>query len=299
MRGEMNQHSEKSKIHHELHLLTTVKNLKEKSDEGGKKLKEKDIEIENLKELNATKDETLNALRQHFDDLKIQLENVCKQQAEIVPQFKKDIDNLKTFAERTSNMHFTLSDRLLQTNRNYNSTLLQKEYDKNKEVTKWNEMIKEVVEDDNKCNYLETLKTSINQYKETVYSSTYEERLENFCLMSPQGFFRDGIDFIRIGCPRNIDYICVKCFDNYNDFDKDFERKDEKRTCKVQNDPNVYSYYVGDCLHVVVALLCGDVFLLHKSNEEEKLHLPNGRKSKIDEFSNYWVHYSIVLYLPD
>ena len=74
------------------------------------------------------------------------------------------------------------------------------------------------------------------------------------------------------------------------------ERKDEIRTCKVRNDHSLCSYRVGDCLHVVVTNNNIDkLYLLHKSNEEEKLHLPNGKELKIN-ILNYRVIPSIVLY---
>ena len=317
MRGEMHQHSEKFKFHHEFQLLTTVKNLKEKSDEGEEKLKEKDREIKQLKELNTEKDETLNTLKHDIEALKSQLEDAGKRLTEMernkkqtsdlsnqTQQSKKfdklgdDIDNLKTFAERITKLNYILSEKCLQTNDHYDWTLLQGKYDEDKDVTQWNEMIKEVAEDDNECEYLETLKASINQYKETIYSSTFEERLENFCYFTPLGLLHNS--FIRIGCPSNIKSICVKTFTTYNDFNREIKRKDEIRTCKIQNDYGVCSYYVGDCLHVAVALSCGKVYLLHKSNEKAKLHLPNGKEVKINEFSG-WISYSIVLYFtaPD
>ena len=316
----MHQHSEKFKFNHEFLLLSTVKNLKEKSDQSEEKLKEKDLQIEQLKEMNIKKDEILNALRQDFKDLKSQLENVCKQltskmegneeqtnnrlkeinetqQSETVQfsQFKEDIDNLKTFAERTSKLHYTLSEKCSRRNNHYSSTLLQEDYDEDKDVTQWNEMIKEVVEDDNECKYLETLKASINQYKETIYSSTFEGRLENFCYFTHLGVFRYPL--VRIGCPDHIESICVESFGNYNGFEKEAERKDEIRTCKVQNDYDVCSYVVGDCLHIVlVGLLSNKVFLLHKSNERAKLNLPNGKEVNIDDIDEYRVEYSFVFY---
>ena len=314
----MHQHSEKFKFHHELQLLTAVKNLKERSDEGEKKLKEKDIEIEQLKELNTEKDETLNSLKNDIEALKSQLEDACKrltemernkkqtndlvnltQQSKKVDKFEDDIDNLKTFAERISKLHYTLSEKCLRRNDHYYSTLLQEDYDEDEDVTQWNEMIKEVVENDNECEYLQTLKASMNQYKETIYSSTYEERLNNFCYFTPLGVY--CYPLIRIGCSDHIESICVKIFEYYDDFEKDqkeLERKDEIITGKVRNEFDVCSYYVGRCLHVAVALSCGKVFLLHKSNEEEKLELPNGKEVKI-YILNYQVNYSFVLYYYD
>ena len=241
MRGEMHQHSEKFKFHHELQLLTTVKNLKEKSDEAEEKLKEKDIEIKQLKELNTEKDKTLSSLKHDIGDLKRQLKNAGKrltemernkiqtndlvnltQQSKKFDKFDEDIDNLKTFAKRISKLHYTLSEKWLRTNYHHSSTLLQEKYDKDKDVTQWNELIKEVVEDDNKCQYLETLKASMNRCKETIYSSTYEERFKNFCYFTPLGIF--CYPFIRIGfgSPYN-KFICVKSFGNYSDFEKELE----------------------------------------------------------------------------
>ena len=310
----MHQHSEKFKFHHELQLLTAVKNLKERSDEGEKKLKEKDIEIEQLKELNTEKDETLNSLKNDIEALKSQLEDACKrltemeinkkqtnnlsnqtQQSKKFDQFDEDIDNLKTFAKRISKLNYILSEKCLRTNYHYSFTLLQEVYDEDKDVIQWNELIKEVDEDDNKCQYLERFKDSINQYKETIYSSTFEGRLENFCFFTPLGLLHNS--FTRIGCPSNIKSICVKTFTTYNDFNKEIERKDEIRTCKIQNDYDVCSYYVGDCFHVAVALSCGKVYLLHKSNEKEKLELPNGKEVNIDDIDYYRVIDSFIFYL--
>ena len=313
----MHQHTETYKSNHELLLLTTVKNLKEKSDQGEEKLKEKDIEIEQLKELNTKKVETLNTLKRDFEDLKIQFENVREQlttkneineehtndrfkemnenltqQSKNVAQFKGEIGNLQTFAERISKLHYNLSELYLRKNNHYSLTLLQEKYDENEEVTKWNDMVKEVDEDDNECNYLETLKSSINQYKETIYSPTYEERLENLCYSTP------GVDhypFMRIGCHEFTESICVKTFLSLKNFNKEI-RRNEERSCKTQNDMYTYSYYVGHRLHVLF-WTSSEVFLLHSSNEEEKLNLPNGKVVKLDNIFNYKVQDSIVLYL--
>ena len=97
MSGKMDQHIETNKINHELLLLTTVKNLKQNCDESEEKLKMKDAEIEQLKELDAEKDEKLNKLNKKIE------------------QNEDEINNLKTFAERISELHLTLRDESLQT----------------------------------------------------------------------------------------------------------------------------------------------------------------------------------------
>ena len=63
-RSEMHKHGEISKLNHDILLLTTIKNLKERSNQ-------KDTEIFLLNETNANKDETLNELKRDFNDLKI------------------------------------------------------------------------------------------------------------------------------------------------------------------------------------------------------------------------------------
>ena len=314
----MHQHSETYKSNHELLLLTTVKNLKKKSDQGEEKLKEKEIEIKQLKELNTKKDKTLSALKYDLENLKSQLENVREQlttkneineehtndrfkeinenqtqQSKNVAQFKGEIDNLQTFAERISKLHYTLSEKYLRRNDHHRFTLLQKNYDQGDVVRKWNKIVKEVVEDDNECQYLKTLKDSINQYKETIYSSTYEERLQNFCCFTP------GIDhypLYRIRCREFTDSICVRTYFNMEDFNKEIRRNDEKRSFKIQNDLYTYSYYVGGCLHVLI-WTSHKIFLLHSSREEEKLNLPNNTVVNLDNILNYKVQESIVLYL--
>ena len=314
----MDQHSEKFKVHHEFLLLTTVKNLKEKSDQGEEKLKEKDMEIIKLKELNTEKDETLNTLKNDFDNLKNQLEqltnkikrneeetNKCfkkinKNQTEQsidIDQFKENINNLQTFAERISKLHCILSDKRLQTNYQYTSTLLQENYDQDEVVRNWNGMIRKVNEDENGCEYLETLTASINEYKKTIYSSTYEERLSNFCCLTPEGIY--CAPFIKIGCHEHTESICVTTFNNLEDF-KQENNSSYGASCKIQYDPYSYSYYVGDCLHVVFWTPDVNVYLLHNSNEERKLDIPNGVVVNLDNILNlYMVQDSFVLYLMD
>ena len=62
-------------------------------------------------------------------------------------------------------------------------------------------------------------------------------------------------------------------------------------------DSNNCSYYIGECLHVLFYSR-GNIkfYLLHKSNEGEKLLLRNGKKVDIDDISKYGINGSIVLY---
>ena len=318
----MYQHSKTMKLNHEFLLLKTLKNLQKKSDEGEEKLKEKDSEIEQLRESNTKKDVTLNELKHDVNILKNQLENVRQQltekierneehtnkcleelnekqteQSEKVDHFKKNIDNLETFAERVSKLHSTLSDVNFQLNYHNYFTILQEDYDKNNEVIKWNETIKEANEDDNKCKYLKTLKGSLNRYKKTIYSSTYVERLENLCCLLPEGVLFDR--FIRIECFSGPP--CVKIFGTLEDLEKEMERNDEKRTLKVQNSNIVCSYYVGECFHVVLGIHEDlKVYLLHNSNEEQKLLLSRKKQKHIlKDISKYEFLGSIVFYISE
>ena len=71
------------------------------------------------------------------------------------------------------------------------------------------------------------------------------------------------------------------CFSR-GEFTKEIERIDEQRTCKVQNN-DVCSFYIGDCLHVTLlrGYFC-KIYLLHKSSENKKLDLPQGKAIKLD-----------------
>ena len=309
-RSEMHQHVENSKPNHEILLLSTVKNLKEQSNQ-------KDVEIEQLKATNANKNETLNKLKRDFEDLKNQFQQMTKKnetkeeqtthllneivenQTQKSQELINDVDNLKKFSEYISRLHHTLSENCLRSNLHYEYTLLNKNYNQDEEVWKWNEMVNEINEDENECNYLKTLKSSINRYKETVYSTSYEERLLNFSYSSPLGDFPDN--FIRIGCSGETKSICVKLiYSNFDDFKKEVEKSDKRRVLKVQHDYYICSYYIGDCLHVLLAIVDGDfeAFLLHKSNEDEALDLPNGKEVKIDDIKEYRVNASIFLWIP-
>ena len=252
--------------------MKTVKHLKQKSDESEEKLKVKDAEIEQLKELNAKKDEKLNELNKR------------------VERNEKEIINLKTFAERTSQLHLTLSHEHLQTYNHYDSTLFQENYERDEEVKNWNKVVQQVNEDENECVYFETLKESINQYNKTIYCPTYEERFQNFCCLTPPGVF--NVNFLKIPNLLTTKNIHIEQFKNFKAFQ-------QCSTGKVlfHNYGTVFTYYVVDCLHVVFYKEClSDVYLLHKYDEDKKLNLPNKEAVEIDDLCEYYYDTSIVLY---
>ena len=73
----------------------------------------------------------------------------------------------------------------------------------------------------------------------------------------------------------------------------------KKRILKLQNHYGVCSFYVDDCLHVLITFYRDQkVYLLHKSNEDEKVHLTYGKKVQIDDITKYRIRASIVLYVP-
>ena len=150
--------------------------------------------------------------------------------------------------------------------------------------------------DDNKCVYLEKLKRSVNRYQETIYSQTYKKRLENFRYFIPAMVVRG--DFIKIGCHYGTKRICIKSYLSRKEFTKDIERIDEQRIiCKVQNS-NVSSFYIGDCLHIVLFECLDKIYLLHNSDEDKKLILPRGTTVELDNFYDYIiVDDAVVLYL--
>ena len=273
----MDQHIQINKINHEILLLKTVKNLKQKSDESEEKLKVKDAEIEQLKELNAKKDEKLIELNKKIE------------------QNEDEIKNLKTFAERTSQLHLTLSDKYLQTNVHHGLAILQDDYEKYKEVHQWNKLTEEVNKDLNYCCYLQTLKESINRYKKTIYSTTYKERIINFCFLTPPGVRRE--DFLKISCLSTTEYIQIEQFDCFEAFQQ----------CSVgkvlfQNYGEAFTYYVGDCLHVVLydefRSTESNTYLFNDSDEYKKLILPNKEAVEIYHIWKYLCDgSSIVLYL--
>ena len=303
-RSEMHQHGEQSRTTHDILLLSTVKSLKEQSNQ-------KDLEIMKLKEANANTNKTLSELKRNFENLYKKFEHMTEktekneeetrqllneifenQTEQKSQQLIKNIDNLNKFADRTSRLHHALSEELLQRDRHYSYTLLQTNYDKNEEVKKWNKMVSEINGDENECSYLKTLKSSVNRYKQTIYSTTYEERLKNFCYSAPLGEFRNFL--IRIGCSSLTKSIDVKFFDNFDDFKKEVEKNERRRTLKVQNHYGICSYYIGDCLHVLFFINNRKTYLLHKSNKDGAQYLPDGQEVKID-ISKYRITNSIVL----
>ena len=310
-RSEMHQHGEQSKTTHDILMLSTVKNLKEQGNQ-------KDFEIMKLKATNANTNETLSHLKRDFKKLQDKFEEMIKQIEikeekakqhlnEIIENQKgksqqliKDVDNLNKFTDRISRLHNSLSEVWLQRNYHHVWTLFQKNYDEDEEVKEWNKMVDEINEEENECSYLKTLKSSVNRYKQTIYSTTYEERLKNFCYTAPLGEFRNY--FITIGCSRmRTGSICVKYFNNMDDFQYDIEKNDERRTLKVQHDYFICSYYIGGCLHVSFWFFYNNrykIYLLHKSNEGETLRFQNGKEVNIYDIQNYRICNSIVLYIP-
>ena len=259
VRGKINQNIEINKINHELLLL--------KSEE---KLKLKDSEIKQLKELNAKKDEKLNEMNKKIE------------------QNGDEINNLKKFAERISKLHLTLSDKYIQANDH--RTLFHEDYEEKVEIYDWNKIVGEVNEDENVCGYLETLKESINQYKKIIYCPTYEDRILNFCFLTPPGVFRGG--FVKIPCLLTTECIQIEQFHDFNDFLHHSVGK-----ISFQNFGEVYSYYVAGCLHVVVnKRFRRDVYLLHFSAENGSIPLPNKETAKIDNIWEYMYDRSIILY---
>ena len=176
-------------------------------------------------------------------------------------------------------------------------TILQEKYDKDKYVKIWNNTIEEVNKDDNTCHYLKTLTQSINQYKRTIYPSTYKERFGNLVLSLPVGV--EFNCFIRIRC--YVGSLCVKSFNERDDFQKEIDKKENNRVFKVQNAPNIFSYHASNCFHVV---LCGyqncNIYLLHNSYEEKNILITQLKEGHIiNDISDYTHegYRSIVLYL--
>ena len=318
----MHKHSETSKLNHDILLLATVRDLREHKEQGELKMKEKDAEIESLKEMNVKKEETLETLKQDVDDLKQQLVNVQEQLTARIEdvgkdsndcyqklnetvakqflktnQYKNDIDNLEIFAKRISKLHLSLSDNELQTDSHYRS-LFQEDYDANKKVIQWNHLIKECDSDtDRRCEFLETLTASMGQYRHTVYPPTYTERLLNIGIkIKAKGIVKKSL-LARIGCSIFTEAIRVTVIDDLEKFNEEID-KIERRRCKIQYDYDACSYYVGKCLTIVLYnQLKRNVFLLHKSNEREKLLMPNKTVVKIEDISRFLFLSSIVLHL--
>ena len=210
-------------------------------------------------------------------------------------QFRKEIGNLNIFAERVSKLQVSLSEKNLQWDRHHYSTLFKEKYDKNNYVTLWNNTIGEANNDDNKCNYLKTLTKSMNQYKQTIYPSTYKERFENLVWSSLEGAVFNG--FIRIRCYSKS--FCVKTFDIDDEFMKEVEKNDRSTLLKVQNTPSIFSYHTDDCLHVVSRRLQNyHLYLLHNANSDGKQLITQSKEGNtVKDVSNFVFQKSIVIYL--
>ena len=279
------------------------------------------MQIKQLQKLNIEKDESLQELKHDITNLRGQLKKVRTQltnnmenhQVQTNYRFEEieenltkqtiksdQIDNLKTFAERTSKFQSILSNQILC--RNDVQTLFKKDYNESEEVAKWKEIVTEANandgEEDDNCHYLKILTASINLYTQMIYSETYGKRLWNLCQAIPEGATTHN--FIRIGCYNNnhlyTKSICVKGYNEFQDFYKEIDRINGKKMFKIQNDPAVCTYYFGGYLHIVLYMDVGDkIYLLHNSNEENKLYLPIHQIVNLGNIWEYLVNDSIIL----
>ena len=240
-------------MNHEILILSTVKELKQKS-------KQKDLEIEELRKKNGEKDTSfhemknnLKVLRREFDQLTTKIENNEKETKSCFDEMKQSetqqtnrIDDLETFADRCSKIHLTLSNEWLGRNDHHHCTLFQENYNEDKEAKKWKKLVEEINKDDNECEYLGKFKDSVNRYQKTIYSLTYKQRLINFHYFTPALTEHGG--FIKVGCHADIKSIHFILHRSRKDFTSEIEKIDEKSTHKVQNN-EVCSFYIGDCFH--------------------------------------------------
>ena len=67
---------------------------------------------------------------------------------------------------------------------------------------------------------------------------------------------------------------------------------------KIQNNQFIFSYFRNYTVYVVLWGLCKNAFLLHNSEEEKKMYLPNGEVVKVENIEeSFMVNDSILLYL--
>ena len=157
--------------HVRVKLSTQIENIEEK-------VKQKDLEIAQLKKWNTKKDESINLMNQNLQSLKSEFDAVRVQftkqiaigkfnESQQIKQNKENIENLQKFADTISDLHLTLSNKWIRRNGDHISTLFQSHYDEDRDVEPWNNFVKTVNENEIiNCDYLEKLKDSINQYSE-------------------------------------------------------------------------------------------------------------------------------------
>ena len=288
---------------HDNFLLKRLKNLEQKVNQNEEKLKEKDREIQELKDINDTRANIMRKIIDKTNRLTNTVDSLQKQITDLKAvqmQQSGRVDNLEKFAERSSRLHSTLSHVDLQMNDHHHSkSLFQKEYTRNAEVTKWNKLITEANQNGHDAAtpiYLKKLTESLNNYHKTIHCPTYKERLDIFARKIPSGYFFGK--FVKIRCVFNS--IHVKIFDNFEDFTREFQRNDEVRYCKVHNHVRICAYYVDRRVHVLLFLNKGwKAYLLHNSTEGERLLLNKQygvMEKTINDISKYKVQKSIMIY---
>ena len=132
----MEKHSETNKLNHDLQVLSAVRKLQQKNDEGEIELKVKDSELSKLKEKNIIKDKELIEIKNNVKVLENQVQQLSKKIENSESSIKNEFENIQEqLSKKIENFEQRTIDTLSEKIENHQSEQFKTKDQFNKEIS--------------------------------------------------------------------------------------------------------------------------------------------------------------------
>ncbi|XP_066920203.1 TNF receptor-associated factor 6-like [Clytia hemisphaerica] len=157
-----------------------------------------------------------------------------------------EINNLKTFAVRMSQLHMKLSDTNIHNENNIFNYLEEWQYVDNEDVISWNIFVDNFSEEIEEYPYLDTLEKASRRYKNTIYPKYWSERLNKLRQYLVCGVVAWNYVKLTIGPLRNIFVTIYETLAEFN------EEVSKAKYCRRSALTASYRNYEESCLYIAV-----------------------------------------------
>ena len=214
-------------------------------------------------------------------------------------EHSEEIKHLKTFADRASRLHKTLSHPTVS-NTMFNFRHLSGIQTDEEGEKKWHELVEEVKDKDDDpedCNYLKILNKAINDHSEfNVFPNHWKT---NYIKLL--GNLQDGdiiTTFMKLTCYQQ-EYISLKTFQDINEFNKE---SSQNKWFRMSSFVASYIDIKNSCTNFIFLktiklfnLKVKNIWLLHNEKEDKKVKVPeDGAKVKLEENFSAWKCFIIL-----
>jgi len=177
-----------------------------------------------------------------------------------------EINNLKTFAVRMSQLHMKLSDTNIQNEDNILDYLEEWQYVDNEDVISWDNFVDDFSDEIEEYSYLDTLKKAARRYTNTIYPKYWSERMGKLCQYLVCGVGVSRYMKLTIGPLRN---IFVTIYDTLAEFNEEVSKA---KYCRHSALTASYRNYDESCLYIAIFdyRTIEDVWVLDWGDEEMK-----------------------------